>query len=304
MNTVANPYVPKVEGQHPAAASLDALVQIFRARRPLVLTGAGCSTESGVPDYRGPASPRRKREPMRYLTFVGRPEARRRYWARSFTGWATFASAVPNAAHRALAMLEAGGFISGVITQNVDALHQRAGSREVIELHGSLHRVRCLQCGALEPRDQLQERLSQANPGWVAENAGALRPDGDTELADDVLDDFEVVDCLHCGGILKPHVVFFGENVPPQRTAEAWRWVQQATALVVIGSSLTVYSGLRFVKGAHTQGIPVAIANVGPTRGDEYANLRLDGLASTVLETVRQRLLPVVGGRDPLNHSR
>jgi NAD-dependent SIR2 family protein deacetylase len=247
-----------------------------------VLSGAGCSTESGIPDYRGKGTRRRARSPLQHQSFVTDAEARRRYWARSVLGWRHFSGARPNPAHHALAGLERAGAISGLITQNVDRLHHHAGQRAVVELHGALADVRCLDCGALQARDELQRRLLALNPGWTERHA-ELAPDGDAELPADAVRDFRVAACEACGGTLKPDVVFFGGSVPKARVAAAWEYLERARALLVVGSSLAVYSGFRFVRGAAQRGIPVAILNLGTSRGDELAALRVDARAGEVL---------------------
>jgi NAD-dependent SIR2 family protein deacetylase len=255
------------------------------ARRPLVaLTGAGLSTDSGIPDYRGPGSPRRT--PMTYQEFLSGEAAQRRYWARSHVGWARMAHAAPNAGHRALAALERCGALHGLITQNVDGLHQAAGSRAVIDLHGRIADVVCVRCGERGTRAALQERLAALNPGFVeaAGNAVEAAPDGDAELA--AVDGFRLAWCTGCGGALKPDVVFFGENVPRERVARAYAMVDAAAALLVAGSSLTVMSGLRFVRHAHKAGIPVVIVNRGDTRGDELAAVRVEAGCSETLAAV------------------
>jgi NAD-dependent SIR2 family protein deacetylase len=246
--------------------------------RVAVLTGAGVSTDSGIPDYRGPETARRARNPVRFAQFVGDAGWRQRYWARATVGWRRVADATPNHGHRALA--EMAPRLVGLITQNVDGLHQAAGSLDVNELHGSLHRVVCLACGTREPRAELQERLELANPGF-ATRAVEVAPDGDAEL-DDVAS-FRVVDCLCCGGPLKPDVVFFGESVPRDRVERGYAAVEAADALLVAGSSLTVFSGYRFVKRAHALGRPVVIATLGPTRGDALAAVKLDAPLGEVL---------------------
>lgn len=249
--------------------------EIFAAGGAAVLTGAGLSTESGIPDYRGPTGLARRGTPMTYQTFTGGEEARRRYWARSHLGWRHIASAEPNAGHLAVAALERAGLLAGVITQNVDGLHQAAGTEAVTELHGSLHRVVCLTCGERTSRLALDERLRAANPGWSAVASG-INPDGDVALEDSAVASFVVVGCETCGGVLKPDVVFFGENVPPPRAAACYDLVGSARSLVVLGSSLTVMSGLRYVRKAAALGLPVAIINQGVTRGDEFATVSLD----------------------------
>ncbi|MBO0776728.1 MAG: NAD-dependent deacetylase, partial [Actinobacteria bacterium] len=202
----------------------------------MVLSGAGISTESGIPDYRGPTGRARRAQPMTYQTFTGSAAARQRYWARSHRGWRHVAGAAPNTGHTAVAELERRGLLAGVITQNVDGLHQAAGTRDVVELHGNLARVRCLGCGQRSSRQELDRRLRAANPGWDAE-ATAINPDGDAVLPDEQVARFRVVDCAACGGLLKPDVVFFGENVPPARVADCYQRVGRASALLVLGSS-------------------------------------------------------------------
>ena len=219
---------------------------------------------------------------MQHASFVSDVEAQRRYWARSVLGWPRFRSAQPNPAHDALAKLEQAGMLSGVITQNVDRLHHRAGSRHVIELHGALAEVRCLGCDQLEERDQLQRRLLSMNPGFDQRHA-ELAPDGDAELPPDVVRDFRIAACQQCAGPLKPDVVFFGGSVPKARVDQAWACLEAATALLVVGSSLAVYSGYRFVRGAAQRGMPIAIVNLGVSRGDELAALRIDRRAGEVL---------------------
>ena len=249
----------------------------------VVVTGAGCSTASGIPDYRGPNGAfTRGHKPMTYQQFLRDPEGRRRYWARGHVGWSRFSQARPNAAHHALAELEDRGLVTGVITQNVDGLHQAAGSNEVIDLHGRLDRVVCLMCGSVEGRDSVHRRLTEQNPHLTVESQ-VINPDGDTDIPDDVLARFEMVACLRCGGDLKPDVVYFGESVPAERVDRAYDWVDRASALLVAGSSLTVYSGRRFVMHAHKLGKPIAIVNAGPTRGDEFASVRIDADVCEVL---------------------
>jgi NAD-dependent SIR2 family protein deacetylase len=256
-----------------------------------VLTGAGVSTESGIPDYRGPSGQaRRTGQPMTYQEFTGSAAARQRYWARSHLGWRHVTGAPPNAGHRAVAALERAGLVRGVITQNVDGLHQAAGSVSVTELHGSLHRVVCLSCWSRSGREELDARLRAANPAWTVAAAGlepAVHPDGDVALEE--TGGFTVADCLACGGLLKPDVVFFGENVPKQRVEECFALVSASSALVVLGSSLTVMSGLRYVRRAASLGTPVLIVNQGATRGDELAVARLDApLGATLAGLVRE----------------
>ena len=263
-------------------ASLDELARLVAGGGVMVLSGAGLSTESGIPDYRGPTGLKRRATPMQYKDFVGDPVGRRRYWARSYLGWRHIARATPNAGHRAVAELETAGLLNGVVTQNVDGLHQVAGAREVIELHGNLARVVCLSCGALTSREELDRRLRAANPGWIA-RVLAVNPDGDVDLAEADVASFVPVDCSVCGGLLKPDVVFFGESVPVDRVAACFALVAASRLLLVLGSSLTVMSGRRFVLRAAQTGIPVAIVNQGPTRGDEYATVLVDAPLGEVL---------------------
>lgn len=249
-----------------------------------VLSGAGLSTESGIPDYRGPSGVLRARLPMTIAEFRGSRAARQRYWARAHIGWRRISAAQPNAGHRAIAGLQQAGAVGGIITQNVDGLHQAAGARDVIELHGTLGRVVCLECGARSDRDTLDQRLRAANPDldWAA--AATSNPDGDAELAEEQVARFRVVDCESCGAdLLKPDVVFFGENVPRPRVQRCFELVDGAASLLVLGSSLSVMSGLRFVHRAREKRIPVAIVNQGATRGDPLAELKIDATLGEVL---------------------
>ncbi|MFP5347193.1 MAG: NAD-dependent protein deacetylase [Actinomycetes bacterium] len=264
----------------------------------VVLSGAGISTESGIPDYRGPMGVRRRSSPMTYQEFVRSAAGRQRYWARSHLGWGLIRSARPNAGHRGVAILQDAGLVHGVITQNVDRLHQAAGARGVIDLHGCLDRVVCLTCGHLSSREQMERRLTAANPGFEAAMAEVrtVHPDGDVDLPEDVVAGFEVVSCRSCGdGVLKPDVVFFGENVPKSRVERCYALVEACRALVVLGSSLTVMSGYRFVRRAAQLGTPVAIVNQGPTRGDEQATVRLDAPLGVTLDRLAQDV--VLSGR-------
>jgi NAD-dependent SIR2 family protein deacetylase len=256
----------------------------------VVLSGAGLSTESGIPDYRGPTGLARRAEPMTYQAFTGAAAARQRYWARSHLGWRHIAQAAPNDGHHAVAELQRRGLLSGIITQNVDGLHQQAGAREVVDLHGSLSRVICLGCGERTPRDELDRRLRAANPDWDAE-VRRVNPDGDAVLDDRATDGFRLVDCLRCAGALKPDVIFFGENVPPGRVADCYALVSAARMLLVLGSSLTVMSGYRFVRHAARLGIPVAIINQGTTRGDAQATLTLDAPLGPTLSALTTEYL-------------
>jgi len=265
------------------------LVQLVSGRRIAVLTGAGCSTESGIPDYRGPETRRRARNPIRFNEFVKSPEGRRRYWARAFVGWEKFANKAPNPAHHALAEMERAGLLTGLITQNVDRLHHAAGSEDVVELHGALADVRCLGCGAVELRVDLQRRLGERNPGWSSLRA-EMAPDGDAELPMELVERFVVADCEACGGPLKPDVVFFGEGVPRERVERAYRAADAADALLVVGSSLAVFSGFRFVRRAADRGQRIAIVNLGESRGDPYADVLVEGRAGTILPALAEAL--------------
>jgi NAD-dependent SIR2 family protein deacetylase len=269
------------------------LARLFREGNVTVLSGAGLSTESGIPDYRGPSGQaRRTGQPMTYQEFTGSAAARQRYWARSHLGWRHVTGAAPNAGHRAVAALERAGLVAGIITQNVDGLHQATGTTAgaVTELHGSLHRVVCLSCWERTPRETLDGRLRAANPAWTGAVLGAepaVNPDGDVALEETA--GFAVVDCLSCGGVLKPDVVFFGENVPRARVDACFSLVSASSALVVLGSSLTVMSGFRYVRHAAALGIPVLIVNQGATRGDALAAATLDApLGGTLTELVRE----------------
>jgi NAD-dependent SIR2 family protein deacetylase len=259
-----------------------------RHRRVLVLTGAGLSTASGIPDYRDKDGVRRGRTPIQGPDFRKSEAVRRRYWARSMAGWPTLADAAPNVGHQALAELEAAGRIDSLITQNVDGLHQRAGSRKLIELHGNIHGVICLDCRASYERAAIQSWLKQANPALAAQGvAGEVvpeaRPDGDAEVELDALQDFQMPVCDACGGTLQPDVIFFGDNIPPQRTAAALQMAQEADALLVVGSSLMVFSGYRFCKLAAEAGKPIAAINLGKTRADDLIGLKVEASAVDVL---------------------
>ncbi|MFI5547749.1 NAD-dependent protein deacetylase [Streptomyces sp. NPDC085612] len=282
------------EGLPPGTTDLEPVAEVLGAGGVLVLSGAGLSTESGIPAYRGEGGSLGRHTPMTYQDFVSGPAARRRYWARSHLGRRTFRRARPNAGHRAVAAFGRHGLLSGVITQNVDGLHQAAGSAGVVELHGSLERVVCLSCDAVVSRHALALRLEAANPGF-APVAAALNPDGDADLTDEQVADFRVVPCEACGGVLKPDVVFFGENVPPQRVAHCRGLVAGAASLLVLGSSLTVMSGLRFVREAARAGKPVLIVNRDPTRGDGLAVTRVAVPLGAALTAVAGRLAVPVG---------
>ncbi|MGA5821722.1 NAD-dependent protein deacetylase [Kitasatospora sp. NPDC094028] len=256
------------------AAGLEALVRLLAGRGVVVLSGAGLSTESGIPDYRGETGSRRRGTPMTYQEFTGSEAARRRYWARSHAGWRTIARAEPNAGHHAVEQLRRSGHVAAVITQNVDGLHRAAGTRTAVELHGALRRVVCLACRRTTSRAELDGRLDALNAGFRAGSA-RLNPDGDAELPPELVDGFRVAACAACGGVLKPDVVFFGESVPRPRVQRCFELVDAAQALVVLGSSLTVMSGLRFVRRAARAGTPVVIVNQGATRADELAEARV-----------------------------
>ncbi|MCV7103586.1 NAD-dependent protein deacetylase [Mycobacterium palustre] len=266
------------------------LVALLARRRVAVLTGAGLSTDSGIPDYRGPDSP--PSNPMTIGQFTADPAFRQRYWARNHVGWRHMDDTAPNAGHRALAALEDAGVVTGVITQNVDLLHTKAGSRNVVNLHGTYARVVCLGCGHAMSRATLADRLEQLNPGFIerAEAVGglAVAPDADAVVADTA--SFRYLDCPRCGGMLKPDIVYFGESVPKDVVARAYSLVDDAEALLVAGSSLTVFSGYRFVRHAAARGIPVAIVNRGRTRGDDLATLKVDGGCSELLTVLATEL--------------
>ena len=269
------------------------LVALLAGRRIAVLTGAGISTDSGIPDYRGPESP--PSNPMTIRQFIGDPAFRQRYWARNHVGWRHMDDTLPNAGHRALAALEDASVVNGVITQNVDLLHTKAGSRDVINLHGTYARVVCLSCGSTMTRAALAERLEALNPGFVerAEAIGglAVAPDADAVVADTA--SFRYLDCERCGGMLKPDIVYFGESVPKDVVTQAYSLVERSDALLVVGSSLTVFSGYRFVRHAAALGIPVAIINRGDTRGDALATVKVDGGCSELLVLLADELAPL-----------
>jgi NAD-dependent deacetylase sirtuin 4 len=246
------------------------------------LTGAGCSTESGIPDYRGPVTRLKARNPVQHRAFVSDASARARYWARSMIGWPRFRDCAPNAAHHALVSLEQSGHLAGLVTQNVDRLHHKAGSSHLVELHGALAEVRCLDCGDLSARDALQARLLDMNPHFQAHRHEPA-PDGDAEIPGDLVAAFRVPGCARCGGVLKPDVVFFGEAVPRPRVEAALRLVVGAAALLVVGSSLAVFSGHRYVLAAMERGIPIAVVNLGESRADPVASLRVEGKAGEIL---------------------
>jgi NAD-dependent SIR2 family protein deacetylase len=258
---------------------------IARHRRVFALTGAGCSTASGIPDYRDDRGEWKRRPPVMILAFRTDDAVYRRYWARAFVGWPRLDTAAPNEAHRAFASWEAAGTLLQLVTQNVDGLHQRAGSRAVVDLHGRLDVVVCLDCGSRTTRSDLQDHIAASNPGWRAEAATA--PDGDADIDASVIESFVPPRCERCGGLLKPDVVFFGENVPGERYARARDALERADALLIAGSSLMVYSGFPIVRVAHEAGLPIAIVNRGRTRGDAFAELKIErDVGSTLSEAV------------------
>jgi NAD-dependent SIR2 family protein deacetylase len=266
------------------------LVALLAGRRVAVLTGAGISTDSGIPDYRGPDSP--PSNPMTIRQFTSDPVFRQRYWARNHVGWRHMDETRPNAGHRAVATLEHHGVVNGVITQNVDLLHTKAGSRNVINLHGTYAQVICLSCGESMSRAELAEQLDALNPGFTeqveAVGGSAVAPDADAVIAE--TSSFRYLDCASCGGMLKPDIVYFGESVAKDIVQQAFSLVEDADALLVAGSSLTVFSGYRFVRHAAALGIPVAIVNHGPTRGDDLASIKVDGRCSELLTLLADEL--------------
>lgn len=286
VDVVARRDLPDPRAPVATRGTVEDLVDLVAAGGVCVLSGAGMSTASGIPDYRGATGRARPATPMRHADFVASADNRRRYWARSLVGWKTFGEVEPNDGHHAVARLQRSGRVDRVITQNVDGLHQRAGSRDVVELHGTLSTASCLDCGQVVLRDDLQAELARRNPDLVG-RAGVVSADGDAHL--DPTDDVVVVDC-RCGGPLMPDVVFFGAGVPRDVVDTCYRLVEDCSSLVVLGSSLFVWSGLRFVKRAVEHGRPVAIVNQGPTRADDLATLRLDDDLTTVLATVIGRL--------------
>jgi NAD-dependent SIR2 family protein deacetylase len=273
----------------PDRAAYERLVELLRGGNITVLSGAGLSTESGIPDYRGPDGKRRVM-PMTYGEFVASPANRQRYWARSFVGWRRFAGAGPNDGHRAVADLQRLGLVRAIITQNVDGLHQMAGAHDVLELHGNLEMARCLNCGETTPRSELDGRLGEENPHFEVA-AGEIRPDGDMALPDEVVAGFHPPQCLVCeSDLVKPDVVFFGESVPKTLVDQCFSYVEASSGLVVVGSSLQVMSGYRFVRRAAANGIPVAIVTRGPSRGDDQATIRLDAPLGVTLSRIVQDL--------------
>jgi len=269
-----------------AAAAVSRAVDALAGRRIAVLTGAGVSTDSGIPDYRGQGAPRRT--PMTAQQFLASEAARRRYWVGSHLGWRAFAASQPNAGHDALVDLERAGLAAGIITQNVDGLHVRAGNRRVVELHGTMRRVQCTHCGQVFDRRDLAQRVEAANPWITVPENIALGPDGDVLPSSS--DGFVIPDCTVCGGLLKPDVVFFGEFIPAERFTEAEQLVRSSDALLVAGSSLAVNSGIRLVERARRRRLPVVIVNRGETRADARATVKIDGGTSEVLRTLTAAL--------------
>jgi NAD-dependent SIR2 family protein deacetylase len=270
------------------ARGVDSIAALLEGRQMAVLTGAGVSTDSGIPDYRGEGAP--VRTPMTFSQFLDSRDYRKRYWAGSHLGWRRFSNAVPNSGHLALAQLESAGLANGVITQNVDGLHVKAGSARVVDLHGSMNRVRCLECGQLFAREAIAAVLERDNPWLIAPDAAHLGPDGDVVI--DNIAAFVEPACTVCGGTLKPDVVFFGEFVPVERFAEARALVQTAELLMIAGSSLVVNSGIRLLEVALRRRIPVVIVNRGATKGDSRATIKLDAGASETLVALAARLAP------------
>ena len=264
---------------------LGQLIGLIRSAGVCALTGAGISTDSGIPDYRGPERRDRPATPMRFGEFIGSADARRRYWARSAIGWRVVERAEPNAGHRIVEALRESGLVTGLVTQNVDGLHRAAGSRDAVELHGALRRVICLDCGRGEPRTDYQARIVLQNPGWT-DRAGDIAPDGDINLDDETAERFVVPSCRRCGGSMKPDVVFFGESVPKDRVARAFAHVDRSRSLLVLGSSLTVYSGYRFAEHAARMRKPIAIVNDGPTRADSIATIKVERRLGAVLTEI------------------
>jgi NAD-dependent SIR2 family protein deacetylase len=282
-----------------SGAAYDELLEFLHGHaRIFVLTGAGCSTESGIPDYRGTDGAWKRQRPIEYQPFMTDPLMRARYWARSLVGWRHFGKAAPNPAHHALAELEHAGRVTMLATQNVDGQHQAAGSRRVIDLHGRVDRVVCMTCRRTSSRASWQRHLAERNPHWTELDA-PIAPDGDADLDGLDFTTFVVTDCPGCGGVVKPDVVFFGENVPAWRHRRALEALAQSDAMLVVGSSLMVYSGFRYVKAASAAGTPVAAVNLGRTRADDLLTLKVEQAAGTVLSALMAELSdpqPAIGG--------
>lgn len=275
------------------ADAIDAAAELLQGRRIAVITGAGVSTDSGIPDYRGAgAAPR---NPMTFQQFMSSASARQRYWAGSHRGWYRFRAARPNPCHELLAALEHDGVVTGVVTQNVDGLHAEAGSRRLVELHGTMSQVVCTQCGQMFAREDIAHRLEAANPGMAAKADGELHPDGDAEVGD--VSEMIVPECTVCGGILKPDVVFFGEYVPVERFALAEDIVKASDAMVIAGSSLAVNSAVRLLERARRRKLPIVIVNRGATRADAKADVRIDAGVAETMAALAPRLRTVPLGR-------
>ena len=277
---------PSAELTPAALAQIDQAVPLLEGRSIAVLTGAGVSTDSGIPDYRGEGAPRRS--PMTFQQFLVDAQYRKRYWAGSHLGWRHFDAARPNTGHRVLAELEASGIVNGVITQNVDGLHLRAGSQRVVDLHGTMDKVRCLTCGQAFARAGIAERIAAANPWLEQVSPDEINPDGDASPA--AFDDFVTPDCTVCGGVLKPDIVFFGEFIPVEKFSEASALVKKADALIVAGSSLVVNSGIRLIEQARRRRIPLVVINRGVTKGDTQAAVKIDAGTSEVFLSLQERL--------------
>ena len=273
---------------HSARGTVDDLAGLLRGKRITVLTGAGISTDSGIPDYRSPRSTPRTHKPMQHDVFVNDARARQRYWARSAVGYRRVAQAQPNAGHRALAELEASGVLAGVITQNVDGLHSMAGSQNVVELHGALRRVRCLACNTGFSRDAMQTEMARLNPSHPLD--GTIRPDGDAVLAPEAIAGFRVPPCVACGGVIMPDVVFFGGSVPKHTVQAAWDLYDAGEALLVVGSSLAVYSGFRFVVRANKECKDSALLTLGATRADSRVTLKVEAPLGEAMPALAKRL--------------
>ncbi|MFB2582656.1 NAD-dependent protein deacetylase [Herbiconiux sp. P15] len=270
------------------AAAVDRAAEVLAGKRVVVLTGAGVSTDSGIPDYRGEGAP--QRNPMTFDQFLASASFRKRYWAGSHLGWRMFDAARPNRTHRILAELEDAGVVTGVVTQNVDGLHARAGTRHLVDLHGSMDRVNCLQCGQTFARASIADRISSANPGLGEPELVRMAPDGDADVGE--WEAFEVPACTVCGGVLKPDVVFFGEFIPTEKFAEASSMVGTSDAMVIAGSSLVVNSGIRLLEQARRRKLPIVIVNRGATKGDNRATVKIDAGAAETLGALAARLLP------------
>lgn len=282
--------MPECDLREDTVDAVEKLAASLRAcSRIVAITGAGISTDSGIPDYRDAEGNWKRRAPVQFRDFVENAAVRRRYWARSMSGWPAFVAASPAATHNDLATLEAAGCLSAVVTQNVDDLHRRAGSRSIVDLHGRLSRVRCLDCGRRSSRTLLQEALLELNADFESRAAG-LAPDGDADLENVDYSKFEVPACARCGGMLKPDVTFYGETIPPQRTRQAEKAVGSADAVLVIGSSLMVFSAYRLVRNAVLSGIPVFALNLGRTRADELLTDKVVAPASEIMPALAKAL--------------